>query len=271
MASREAHEGIEYKTLTSPPELPDASEDDSPWGMPPISDSSDAGISDALNSLSNEAWDELREFASRLRELGNDEVGYEFVKYLYRRSLIVNFRWMHWRRFGPHPLTTAKKTVRLISLASAEDTLRLATGIARSEHFGGEEVQIATKKGVFLAIAERLLEWRTPSDTLLVLARRFGAADAKFCPPPWSTGSMHPSWNEHEVAWYYIDDPMDFVLTINSEGRLVMCRPEFQDEVLVMAETVTAESVDQAESVARHFATTGDPARGLRSGARNQN
>ena len=101
---------------------------------------------------------------------------------------------------GRNPLKTAKRTVRLIPSASAEDTVRLATLIARAEHFGGEEVKIATKKGIFLAIAERLLEWRTPSDLFLVLANRFGVADVTACPPPWSTGSMHPSWSEDEVC-----------------------------------------------------------------------
>ena len=54
-------------------------------------------------------------------------------------------------------------------------------------------------------------------------------------------------------AWYFIDDPMDFVLTIDTEGRLVVGRPESQGKDLVLAEAVTTESVDEAERVARHF------------------
>jgi 8-oxo-dGTP pyrophosphatase MutT (NUDIX family) len=247
----------EYNALTSPPKTPhtsdDPDEDESVWETPPISDSSDAGISDALNLLPGEAWDELRRFAVRFREVADDEVGYEFVKYLYRRALIVSFRWFQWNRFGPDPLKTVKRTVRLIHSASAEDTVRLATLIARAEHFGGEEVKIATKKGIFLAIAERLLEWRTPSDLFLVLANRFGVADVTVCPPPWSTGSMHPSWSGEKIAWYFIDDPLDFVLAIDTEGRLVVGRPESQGEDLVLAEAVTTASVDEAERVARQF------------------
>ena len=194
------------------------------WATPPISDSSDAGISGALNLLPGEAWDELREFANRLREFGDDEVGYEFVKYLYRRSLIVSFRWIHWNRFGPQPLKTAKKTVRLISSASAEDTLRLATWIARAEHFGGERSRSQRRRAYFwlLRNAIGVANSFRPVPCLWRPLRSRGCDRL----PSSLVNRLNASIVERgEVAWYFIDDPMDFVLAIDSEGRLVVGRP----------------------------------------------
>lgn len=129
-----------------------------------VTDSSDRGISAALNALSDAAWEELRTIAGRLEEADRRQAGWELVRFLYAEKLMVVFDWMHWQRFGQDPTQDPDDTIGSLRTASAEDALRLACGIARAERFSEGCIDAMADSGVLLAIMRRLLKWRVPVD-----------------------------------------------------------------------------------------------------------
>jgi len=139
----------------------------------PITDHSDAGLSKALNGLSESAWGDLTGMISRFSgtyspndsSLSEHATGTirDFVQRWYDHGLVIDFNWLDWGRFGKGSKFSPEKAVKSVQGASAEDALRLMTALIRGERFSDGAWDRALTSGLFVAILHRLLQWRKPT------------------------------------------------------------------------------------------------------------
>jgi hypothetical protein len=151
----------------------------------PVPDSSDAGIASALNALSEAQWDTLVSLTEEVAQIGPDHafeedearripgdcinphyklptfVG-ETLQFLHEANLMPDFDWTDWKKFGDDPLRDPAATMVALTRYSAEDAVRLATALARTELVNDGVLGEALLSGVFLEVLARFLRWREP-------------------------------------------------------------------------------------------------------------
>jgi hypothetical protein len=140
-----------------------------------ISDHSDAGLSAALNDLSTDQWTEIGSFSGPMtasdqstlfsKQSDPARAVQQFVRFWYDHGLVIDFPWMNWPRFGKGIEVGHPVTIKKLRHASAEDALRLATKLLRSENFDEGSLVRALESGLLAAVMDRLHRWRLPTET----------------------------------------------------------------------------------------------------------